>query len=341
MSADDLLDTATEALRQTTRASASAHHQSDTLDRVLGTIRLDRRARQRRGGIILLLAVAVGGSTAWAATTGRLPVLWRAIEAVRGHVPASRRPELTSKRSEPPRSEPPPLATTHSGAVEVVPQKSVATLLAENRPTAPAENRPTAPAENRPTARADSRLISAADNRPISAAENRPISAAENRPISAAENRPISAAENRPISAAENRPISAAENRPISPAENRPISPAENRPAMRPQKRAPFSTSPLDGEALYEAAHHAHFVARNPMLALSAWERYLKDAPRGRFALEARYNRALCLVRLGRADEAIAALAEFAAGEHQGYRQTEAQALIAALRHRHRSLGKR
>ena len=81
----------------------------------------------------------------------------------------------------------------------------------------------------------------------------------------------------------------------------------------------------------YREAHALHFDARDPAGAIAAWERYLDAYPSGRFALEARYNRALCLVRLGRDDEARAALEPFAAGEHGSYRQREAAELVEAL----------
>jgi hypothetical protein len=53
--------------------------------------------------------------------------------------------------------------------------------------------------------------------------------------------------------------------------------------------------------------------------------------PSGCFAPEARYNRALVLVRLGRRAEAREALRPFAAGELGGYRQREAKELIDAM----------
>jgi hypothetical protein len=83
--------------------------------------------------------------------------------------------------------------------------------------------------------------------------------------------------------------------------------------------------------AAYRTAHALHFEAHDPEGALAAWDAYLARYPSGRFALEARYNRALCLVRLGRTSEARAALAPFVAGIHGGYRQQEATALAAAL----------
>ena len=83
--------------------------------------------------------------------------------------------------------------------------------------------------------------------------------------------------------------------------------------------------------AAYRAAHRLHFEEHDAEAALAAWDGYLASYPRGRFALEASYNRALCFVRLGRTAEARAALAPFAAGTHGGYRQHEASELLAAL----------
>jgi len=80
--------------------------------------------------------------------------------------------------------------------------------------------------------------------------------------------------------------------------------------------------------ALYRVAHAAHFVDRDPARALAAWDAYLAAAPSGAFAPEARYNRALSLVRLGRKQEARNALEPFANGAYGGYRRAEASALL-------------
>ncbi len=108
-------------------------------------------------------------------------------------------------------------------------------------------------------------------------------------------------------------------------------------------KTKPLRPVPLDVEEkkkppppdetllLYRAAHQAHFVDQLPATALAKWDEYLALAPRGRFAVEARYNRALCLVRLGRAAQARAALEPFARGTFGAYRRQEARELIAAL----------
>jgi hypothetical protein len=100
--------------------------------------------------------------------------------------------------------------------------------------------------------------------------------------------------------------------------------------------RAPTSAPNVGDEAdraqaLYAAAHRAHFVDRSWSAALVGWDRYLAAASRGRFATEARYNRALCLLRLGRRSEAKIALEPFASGRFGRYRQTDARALLDAL----------
>ena len=84
-------------------------------------------------------------------------------------------------------------------------------------------------------------------------------------------------------------------------------------------------------DALYREAHEAHFVTRDAARALVAWERYLAVFPRGRLAPEARYNRALVLVRLGRTDEARVALTPFANAPTGSYRQAEARSLLDAI----------
>jgi len=84
--------------------------------------------------------------------------------------------------------------------------------------------------------------------------------------------------------------------------------------------------------ALYKRAHKLHFVDKDPAAALGAWDEYLKASPGGAFVAEARYNRAICLVKLGRKAEAKAALQPFADGTVAGgYRKDDARKLIEAL----------
>jgi hypothetical protein len=109
-------------------------------------------------------------------------------------------------------------------------------------------------------------------------------------------------------------------------------------PASQPAPAPPDEASdlaPLAGPTpdLYRAAHQLHFHGGAPAAALAAWDAYLAGQPTGRFAVEARYNRAIALVRLRRYPEAAAALAPFADGAvaPKGYRQAEAQRLRQRL----------
>jgi hypothetical protein len=116
--------------------------------------------------------------------------------------------------------------------------------------------------------------------------------------------------------------------------------PVKPRPAPPPHKievaPAPEPAPVAPVEALYRKAHELHFHGGDHAEALAAWDAYLAAEPSGRFAVEARYNRALLLVRLGRFAEARTALEPFARGsvEPAGYRQREATMLIDRLDHR-------
>jgi len=107
--------------------------------------------------------------------------------------------------------------------------------------------------------------------------------------------------------------------------------------ASAPRATPNASASPSRSEgvdptlALYRIAHKAHFVDRDPARALAAWDAYLSAAPNGAFAPEARYNRALSLVRLSRRADARSALAPFANGAYGGYRKAEARALLERI----------
>jgi TolA-binding protein len=90
-----------------------------------------------------------------------------------------------------------------------------------------------------------------------------------------------------------------------------------------------------DAEATaYGRAHRVHFVEDAPGRALAAWDDYLAAYPAGVFAPEARYNRALCLVRLGRLHAAEHALQPFASDARNGYRRAEACLLLDWIRER-------
>jgi hypothetical protein len=128
-------------------------------------------------------------------------------------------------------------------------------------------------------------------------------------------------------SAPEPRPTAAITPPPPAPA---PASASASASASAPAlARAP---APADPDALYRAAHDTHFSRHDYPAAVAAWDAYLASAgPGGRFTLEARYNRAVALVKSGRRTEARAALQPFADGEYGGYRRDEARDLLHTL----------
>jgi hypothetical protein len=134
------------------------------------------------------------------------------------------------------------------------------------------------------------------------------------------------------------RPIAAAP-RPATGAQARPaIALAAPAPSTAPIRvEAPASDSspppadPLEEERAYGRAHKLHFGGGDPRVTLAAWNEYLARYPRGAFVPEARYNRALTLLRLGRTAQAVEALRPFAAGAFGPYRRDEAAALIQSV----------
>ncbi len=93
------------------------------------------------------------------------------------------------------------------------------------------------------------------------------------------------------------------------------------------------NANPVDhGErTAFADAHAVHFEQHRPQAALRAWNAYLDAYPHGIYEPEARYNRALTLVRLGRHQAAMDALQPFAAGRFGSTRRTSANALLEAL----------
>ena len=105
-------------------------------------------------------------------------------------------------------------------------------------------------------------------------------------------------------------------------------------PAVPALDDAPPS-GPSDAESdAYGRAHRAHFDESTPERALAAWDDYLRLYPQGTFEPEARFNRAICLVRLRRFAQAERALHSFADGRLGGYRRAEAEQLLAWLHDR-------
>lgn len=96
-------------------------------------------------------------------------------------------------------------------------------------------------------------------------------------------------------------------------------------PALMPRSESAELTLFRRAMKLHDARDHG---------AIRAWDDFLRVAAGSPLAPEARYNRALGLVRERRVHEARAALEPFARGDFGGYRKHEATALLQALEHR-------
>lgn len=82
----------------------------------------------------------------------------------------------------------------------------------------------------------------------------------------------------------------------------------------------------------YRTALRLHFGGGDPARALAAWDEYLQRFPRGSLVDEARFNRAVCLVKLGRRGEAESVLEQLAGGAAEAHQRAQAGALLGALR---------
>jgi hypothetical protein len=112
------------------------------------------------------------------------------------------------------------------------------------------------------------------------------------------------------------------------PASSAPAS--EPVPIEAPSAPAPANGAPSDSD-VYARAHRLHFDGRDPAAALSALDDYLLRFPDGRFAPDARYNRAIDLLKLRRYAEARAALQPFADGAFGGYHRNDARELLRTI----------
>lgn len=82
---------------------------------------------------------------------------------------------------------------------------------------------------------------------------------------------------------------------------------------------------------LYRNAHRSQFSQGDCVSAIAGYELYLRLYAKGPFAVDARYNRGVCLIRMGRHQEAHDALLPFAQGRFGNYRKSESQRLLDAM----------
>jgi hypothetical protein len=114
-----------------------------------------------------------------------------------------------------------------------------------------------------------------------------------------------------------------------------PPEPSTRAPSLIPassaeQQSAPPPRGPSEAD-VYARAHKLHFEGSDPVAALTAWDDYLTLYPGGRFAPDARYNRAIDLLKLKRYVEARTALAPFADGTFGGYHADDARELLRSI----------
>ena len=118
-------------------------------------------------------------------------------------------------------------------------------------------------------------------------------------------------------------------------SEPRPLRPQQPTAALGPTEAELSKQRELSEQAqalaAYKLGHDAHFGRGDCSAAIVAYGDYLQTYPSGSFQLEARYNRAVCLVQVGQLEQAKTALRPFARGAMGGYRKQEAAALLEAL----------
>lgn len=108
-------------------------------------------------------------------------------------------------------------------------------------------------------------------------------------------------------------------------------SPEMNGPIVPPAEdsRPPRESMALELR-LYREAREAFMNGGENARVLKLWDRYLAEFPAGTFVPEARFSRAVCLLRLGHKSQAKSELEVFSNGS--GYRKREAQELLSTLR---------
>jgi hypothetical protein len=258
---------------------------------ILEQIEADRRNHARRMAIVTPLAALLLTSTAIAAATGTLPVAWLKVKALVMPTAEPAVEPAAELPDSPPRHRPQVRAATQPGQPE---------SLAPPENLAPPEQAPPQPAPLAEPAQAPQ------------PAQPDPSESLAQRPD--------------PASARPRTAQKAGRSLEKAPA----VDPAPAASAV-PAPPEPQTPPPADGLDLFRRAQQLQFKQQQWQAALNAWDAYLAGQEHGALAPEARWNRAVCLLRLHRTAEARRALQPFAQGAEGGYRQAEAQALLRAL----------
>lgn len=271
-----------------------------------------------------LLAAALGtmfASTAFALQAGWEPPWSSKTEAV---APAAPDPDPPATPDHPRRgrvsAEPSsPATTVRFESVPPLAPSGANQAIADEAPlpAPPAVAEPPAAGPPAPTRIADAPAVPRAPARSVAPTPSRAIEPAPSRAIEPAPSRTIDPP---------GTVVSSGDLRSPAPSTNAP-SPAEPPRVVEPVK-APVADAEL---AAYRSAHALHFRGNDPAAALAAWDALLAKFPSGRLAPEARFNRAVALVKLSRWSDARAALAPFASAPAGSYRQREATQLLEGI----------
>lgn len=271
-----------------------------TLRGALLRTRIQERKRRVTKWVVLPLAAAFAASTAWAGVTGRLaPALSSIAEVL--HAEHTKDPSIGSGG---------PVAIARSAAAPTAPLTSVGAATIPPPAPEPVAAPTVSESVNGTTGSANAANEASGTGGGAKTPTNTTAAAANARPAAPASATVNAAPTTKPF---EVPPV-------IDPT---PPAPPAN------EREAALAADPY--AALFADAHRAHFIDKDPSRALAAWDKYLAAAPSGKLAPEARYNRAITLVRLGRNDDAKRELSPFANGTFGNYRREEAKALVDAL----------
>ncbi|MBM4343042.1 MAG: hypothetical protein FJ100_06660 [Deltaproteobacteria bacterium] len=290
---EDALLRAARALREASEARRDGSPAQR--GRILAQVHAHRQSAERRAAAGLALSAVLVTSTAIAAATGTLPKVVAAVQRAVGLAPAEAPVAPASVQS---------VAATPSNAKRTRPADQVPP---SSEPAADAQPAPPEP----PTPEPPQPEPPVVEPPALQVLEPPPADPARSAKPRATSPRPV----------------------PAKPAVPDPVPPNDPQPAAAQPAPPPVAPAPPHDEtlALFRSAQALQFRDKAYAKALAGWEAYLRAAPAGALAPEARWNRAVCLLRLGRKAEARIALEPFAQGMEGGYRQAEAARLMAAM----------
>lgn len=307
------LDEAIGALRE--EESLAPGDALGTRSRVLAT--LGRRRQQRQAWLVagMVLACCLVGTTSWAWVTGWLPARL-GLETQPAEL-------ISSGRARP------PAGARQAGAMDRAPEPVVEPVAEPEVPSAPTIEMAASSAAaieraappSTPAAPSTQAIEMPPPSPPTIAPARTP---AQPKAPARSLSRPSPPATT-PVVASSPRTVA-----PDAPAAHD-VSAGDAPAAAAPVEPVAAAPPPDPELAAFRRAHEAHFGGGEPLAVLALWDDYLARFAAGRLSPEARWNRAVLLVRLGRASEARAALAPFAAGAEGGYRQRDAEELLRTL----------